>query len=64
MLCLSRRPNESIIATTPSGERVTVTILSVDGRKVSVGVDAPKATTIHRAEIQERIDAQGKEAAA
>lgn len=51
MLILSRRVNESIIV----DERVTITVLSVKGKQVRLGIDAPADISVHREEIYDRI---------
>jgi len=51
MLILSRRVNESIII----DERVTITVLSVKGKQVRIGIDAPAEISVHREEIYEKI---------
>lgn len=47
MLVLSRKINETIMI----GDDVRVTILSVDGDKIKIGIDAPKTTKIFREEL-------------
>ncbi len=47
MLVLSRRKGEAVMI----GTDVTVVILGINGRQVSVGIEAPKSTGIYRAEI-------------
>lgn len=47
MLVLTRRENESLVI----GENITLTILSVKGGQVRVGIDAPKHVAIHRQEL-------------
>jgi carbon storage regulator CsrA len=37
---------------------VAVTILSVNGTRVRVGIDAPRAKSVHRWEIYQRIRSQ------
>jgi carbon storage regulator len=54
MLILTRRVTESL----KIGNDVTVTILSIKGSQVRVGVSAPKDVAIHREEIFERIQSQ------
>ena len=51
MLILSRRPDESIHI----GDEVTITVLSVKGKQVRLGITAPKDMSVHREEISERI---------
>jgi len=53
MLILSRREGESLRI----GHEVTVTVLGVRGNQVRIGIDAPKALTVHRKEVYERIQA-------
>ena len=55
MLILSRYRDESVIVTTVEG-RIEITIMSVRGDKVRLGFVAPKSVTVHRKEIQQRID--------
>ena len=52
MLVLGRHIGQKINIT----GGITITILAIEGSKVSVGVDAPLNVTINRSEIQERID--------
>lgn len=51
MLILTRRVRETLMI----GDDVAVTILSVNGTRVRVGVDAPRAKPVHRLEIYQRI---------
>lgn len=55
MLVLTRKTGQEIVARLPSGELIKFTILEVDGRKVSVGITAPKELPVHRREVWERI---------
>ena len=52
MLVLTREENESIVI----DKAIEVTILSVRGGKVRLGIDAPRSVTVHRKEIQIQID--------
>ncbi len=51
MLILSRRTDESIVI----GDEVTITILSVKGKQVRIGITAPPEVSVHREEIYQRI---------
>ena len=57
MLILTRRISEKIII----GENVTVTILSVKGNHVRIGIDAPRDVKINREEIFKRVQKEQKE---
>jgi len=59
MLILSRRTDESIVI----GDEVTITILSVKGKQVRIGITAPPDVSVHREEIYQRIQAGDPEAA-
>jgi carbon storage regulator len=54
MLILTRRPGETIII----GDNVKVTMLSVAGKQIRIGIDAPRDVTVHREEIYDRIQAE------
>ena len=54
MLVLSRRPGESIIVTTPGGERIKVKVNRVKGEVVSLAFDARLEVGIYREEVAER----------
>ena len=49
MLVLTRKTNQSICF----GEDIKVTVLSVEGDRVSLGVEAPRAVRIFRSELLE-----------
>jgi len=51
VLILSRRTDESIVI----GDEVTITILSVKGKQVRIGITAPPDVSVHREEIYRRI---------
>ena len=51
LLILSRRTDESIVI----GDEVTITILSVKGKQVRIGISAPPDVSVHREEIYQRI---------
>jgi carbon storage regulator len=50
MLILTRRVGETLIIE----DKVSVTVLSIKGNQVRIGVNAPKEVTVHREEIYER----------
>jgi carbon storage regulator len=52
MLVISRKAGEKLRV----GDSVTFTILSVNGDKVSVGIDAPREVAILRGELVETIE--------
>lgn len=56
MLVLSRKKNESIII----NDHITITVVEIRGDKVRLGIDAPKDVTVHRREVYEAIQNQGK----
>ena len=51
MLILTRRVQEAIMI----GDDVTVTVLSVKGNQVRLGIDAPRNVEVHREEIYHRV---------
>ena len=50
MLILTRRAGESILI----GDDVAVTVLSVKGNQVRIGIKAPKEVAVHREEVADR----------
>jgi len=56
MLILTRRIGEKLII----GEDVTVSILSVKGHQIRVGIEAPRDVQIHREEVYLRIQEERK----
>ena len=55
MLVLSRKRNESIFI----DDHIVVTVLSIQGDKVRIGIDAPREMPVHRQEVHERIQNGG-----
>lgn len=49
MLILSRRIGETLVV----GDNVKITILSVKGNQIRIGVEAPKEISIKRGELDE-----------
>lgn len=59
MLVLTRKTGEAI----QIGDHIEVTILSVQGDQIKLGINAPKAIEIHRKEIYLSIQESNNEAA-
>ena len=59
MLVLTRKQNESI----QIGEEVEITILSIQGDQVKIGIQAPKHIDIHRKEVYRAIQKANQQAA-
>ena len=51
MLILTRKVGESVLI----GDDISITVLSVRGNQVKLGVQAPKEVSVHREEIYQRI---------
>lgn len=51
MLILTRRPGESIYL----GEDIRITVLSVQGKQVKIGLDVPSDTVVYREEVYRRV---------
>jgi carbon storage regulator len=51
MLVLSRKQKESIFIS----DNVVVTVLSIQGDKVRLGIEAPREMPVHRKEVNDRI---------
>ena len=51
MLILTRKVGESVLI----GDNISITVLSVRGNQVKLGVQAPKEVSVHREEIYQRI---------
>jgi carbon storage regulator CsrA len=62
MLVLSRKSQESVVVGGSAGfEHVLkVTVLDISGGKVRLGFDVDKEVPVHRAEVWERIGANGR----
>lgn len=51
MLVLSRKQDEKIII----GDSITLMVVSIQGDKVRLGIEAPKDVSIHREEVYRAI---------
>lgn len=58
MLVLSRREGQSIVI----GGDVVVTVVSIRGDQVRIGIEAPRSITIHRQEVALAIEAANRDA--
>jgi carbon storage regulator len=58
MLVLTRKANQSIMI----GEDIEISVLSVLGEKVRLGIEAPRDVPVFRKEVYLEIKAQGDEA--
>ena len=54
MLVLSRKQDEKIMI----GDNITLMVISIQGDKVRLGIDAPKEVSIHREEVYKAIQAE------
>jgi carbon storage regulator len=54
MLVLTRKANQSIMI----GDEVEISVLSVSGEKVRIGIEAPREVPIYRKEIYVNIQAE------
>ena len=52
MLVLTRKTNQSIMI----GDEIEISVLSVAGDKVRIGIDAPRDIPVFRKEVYEAID--------
>jgi carbon storage regulator len=55
MLILTRKEGESLRL----GDDITVTVVSVKGGNVRIGIDAPRDLAVHREEIYDKISEGG-----
>ena len=58
MLVLSRKTNQSIMI----GDEIEITVLSVSGEKVRLGIKAPREVPVFRGEVYNEVSAQQREA--
>lgn len=49
MLVLSRKTDEAIVI----GDNIEVTVLSIRGNRVRLGIKAPNSVTVHRMEVHQ-----------
>jgi carbon storage regulator len=51
MLVLSRKQTESVFIS----DNIVVTVLSILGNKVKLGIEAPRQVPVHRSEVHDAI---------
>ncbi|HPE16924.1 MAG TPA: carbon storage regulator CsrA [Oscillospiraceae bacterium] len=59
MLVLTRKQNEGILI----GSDITVTVISIDGDKIRLGIQAPKSVRVIREELTAEIGQENRMAA-
>jgi carbon storage regulator len=59
MLVISRKPGETLRV----GDSISLTVLSVSGDKVALGIDAPREIAILRGELLETIESNRESSA-
>ena len=57
MLVLSRRTNQSIMI----GDEIEITVLSVSGDKVRLGIKAPREVPVYRDEVYAQVQGEQRE---
>lgn len=59
MLILNRKLRERVIITdTGTGERITVAVVLVGRDQVKLGIEASRRFSVHREEVQDKIEAK------
>lgn len=58
MLILARRPGESVHV----GDDIKITILSIKGQQIKLGLDVPDSTPVYRGEIYLKVQSQNNSA--
>jgi carbon storage regulator len=58
MLVLTRKPKESIMI----GDDIEITVVSIEGDQIKLGINAPKNVDIHRKEIYLSIQQENSDA--
>ncbi|MFO7595145.1 MAG: carbon storage regulator CsrA [Desulfocurvibacter africanus] len=59
MLILTRRPGESIHL----GDNIKITVLSVKGKQIKLGLDVPEDMSVYRDELYRKVQEQNRLAA-
>jgi carbon storage regulator len=58
MLILTRRPGESIHL----GDEIKITVLSVQGKQIKIGLEVPEDMQVYREEVYLRVQEQNRQA--
>lgn len=61
MLVLSRKQDERIVCTCGCGAKTYISVAEIRPTTVRLGIRAPDHTTVHREEIQEMVDKEGRD---
>lgn len=56
MLILTRRSGESLYL----GDNIKVTVLSVQGKQIKLGLEVPRDMTVYREEVYKRVQEQNR----
>jgi carbon storage regulator len=56
MLVLTRKPGESI----KLGETITITVLSIKGKQIKLGIDVPDDVPVYREEVLRKVKEQNR----
>ena len=56
MLVLTRRPGESI----KLGENITITVLSIKGKQIKLGIEVPEDVPVYREEVLRKVQEQNR----
>jgi carbon storage regulator len=56
MLVLTRKPGESI----KLGETITITVLSIKGKQVKLGIEVPEDVPVYREEVLRKVQEQNR----
>ncbi|MGI6776718.1 MAG: carbon storage regulator CsrA [Acetivibrionales bacterium] len=59
MLVLTRKKNQSIII----NDNIEITVLDIQDEQVRLGINAPRAISVHRKEVFLEIEAENRRAA-
>ncbi|NPV48499.1 MAG: carbon storage regulator CsrA [Armatimonadetes bacterium] len=57
MLVLTRQVDEQVLI----GENITITVVSVSGSQVRLGIEAPRSIPVHRREVHDTVAAQNQQ---